>query len=1281
MALHCDPLPGTPDKNISARLSFKILRFLFLPLLLATASPAATRMIAPNSWTQENAASYVSQLVYGTPSRRKLGQKRWDVYFVDLPAGSFIKVVAEQRGVDVTLKLFTPGGSSPIEEADSPTDTEGPESFTYVANQAGRFRIEVHSLEQQGEYEIKISELQPAGGRERARARADNLHRKAVKDVMAEHPSRRLEIQFEEEAVAVLENLSPPAAELADSLFHLGQLYRESSEQKKAQERLEKAMALREQAFGKQAAELTSVIDELGMVLQAQGKLDEAEKLFRQCIEIRERTDRDSVEAALARKNIADIFRERGNYAEARRLYRQSLDALEKKLPPEHVDFTLVLVPFGEFCRITADYSCAEQYFKRSLTLYENSPFVGPEHSNIALLLDKMAALYIQTADFKAADDCIQRARKLQRLFEKGLPPDNLDVVTANGNLGKLYFDRGKYAEAEEEYQRALRIRKEKLGEKHPLVASSLNSLAALYSERDQLAEAEDRYQQALAIRQEADGNQPSPQMADILSNLGSLYNKKGDYREAESRYREALEIRERTFAPDHPAVARSLNNLAAVLGSKAEAERAAQRDSTNKPDAQKHLQRALAMEADAETRLQHALQIQETKLNPDHPEVSITLFRLANLYSRQRRYSEAERAYERALSINRKNFGEGHPYAGRILNELANLYRDQGLEKQAESTYERSLKIQEQAMRTAHPSMIKLLGDFARHYQRAGNRDEAGKLLERSLDLIESSINRNLGAGSERQKLAYLATFNGILDQIIEMDAGADSRFGNLAFLALLRLKGRGLDEMVDRLSVLRSRAALGERTPLDKLRSVCSELSTLTWREPDPTSPATHGSLWERQTSLEKEKEKAEAEFGKVNPLHPIQPEPATVASVRKNLTDSAEETALVEFTVYHRQRTAPESNNLRRYAAYVLTKSGEPNRIELGDANAIEGLVNALRPMLRNKNSTEVAVKRLARQLDHLVMEPVRASLGEKTRRLLISPDGELNLIPFAALVDEGNQYLVKRYSITYLTSGRDLMRLQTPQSSKSQPLLVGNPAFGEISGAPTSLAANTRRASARGQAREPACDLSKIYFGQLSEARREVEAIRELLPQANVLSLEKATTEALRKVSGPSILHLATHGFFLCQGGIKNPLLRSGLAMAGFNQHKSGNDNGALMALEVAGLDLDGTKLAVLSACETGLGEIKNGEGVHGLRRALVLAGSESQVISLWEVSTYYTRLLMTDYYAGLLGPEKQGRGEALRQVQLKMLENKNLRHPFYWAGFIQSGEWANLEGKR
>ena len=209
--------------------------------------------------------------------------------------------------------------------------------------------------------------------------------------------------------------------------------------------------------------------------------------------------------------------------------------------------------------------------------------------------------------------------------------------------------------------------------------------------------------------------------------------------------------------------------------------------------------------------------------------------------------------------------------------------------------------------------------------------------------------------------------------------------------------------------------------------------------------------------------------------------------------------------------------------------------------------------------------------------------------------------------------------------------------------------------------------------------------------------EVRALKQLLPDARFFTRAQATKAALQQVSGPSILHVATHGFFLADRSTapspqnrrsrvakwatwtENPLLRSGLALAGANHARGNEADGVLTALEATGLDLWGTKLVVLSACETGLGDVKNGEGVFGLRRALVLAGAESQMMSLWAVSDRSTSDLMAGYYRALL--DGQGRGEALRRVQLGMLRTASRSHPYYWASFIESGEWANLEGQR
>jgi CHAT domain-containing protein len=290
----------------------------------------------------------------------------------------------------------------------------------------------------------------------------------------------------------------------------------------------------------------------------------------------------------------------------------------------------------------------------------------------------------------------------------------------------------------------------------------------------------------------------------------------------------------------------------------------------------------------------------------------------------------------------------------------------------------------------------------------------------------------------------------------------------------------------------------------------------------------------------------------------------------------------------------------------------------------------------------------------------------------------------------LVDENNRYLIETYKITYLTTGRDLIRLQLEYSHKQAPVIVANPDY-DKPGEPTTVAvSNTRGMNQLSRGVE-------MSFGALPGTDEEAEVIAPLLSDVMLLTQSQATENAVKQLQAPNILHIATHGFFLKNlprvepdnsfGFIsensqkntpipENPLIRSGLALAGFNPRKSGEDDGVLTALEVANLKLRGTKLVVLSACETGLGSIENGEGVYGLRRAFTLAGAESQLMSLWKVNDEGTKDLMIKYYQRLL--QNEGRSDALRQVQLEMLNSQEYQHPYYWAAFVPIGDWSPME---
>ena len=705
------------------------------------------------------------------------------------------------------------------------------------------------------------------------------------------------------------------------------------------------------------------------------------------------------------------------------------------------------------------------------------------------------------------------------------------------------------------------------------------------------------------------------------------------------------------------------------------------------------------------------ALTITEKALGADHPYTATSLNSLALLYRAKGDYGQAEPLYRRALAIKEKALGPEHPETAKSLNNLASLYYARGDYAQAEPLLRRALAIYEKALGPEYPDTALALNNLTELYEARGDYAQAVQMKGRAAEGQERHLSLVLATGSDRQKQLYLNTLSSDLDVAVSLHARhlpADRQAAQLALIVILRRKGRSLDATTEQIGALRRRASKQDVALLDQLLSVRSQQATLEVNDSGKLSP----EQWRaRITELATEAEKLETTISERSAEFRATIQPITLAGVQSKLPPDA---ALVEFFVYSpydAKAKLGEHWGRPRYVAYTLRRDGTLKVADLGEAETIDRAVTAWREALRDRKRDDV--KSLARALDELVMRPVRGLVGE-TRRLLLSPDGALNLIPFAALVDEHNEYLVSRYRISYLTSGRDLLRLQVARESKQAPLIMANPDF-ELPGNNQLAASRDQKLESDGQsansssvpqanqaATSRSLSLADFNAPPLPGTAEEAKAIKGILPEATVLTGQQATETALKQATAPRLLHIATHGFFLDdpapappstrrllqqessalrapinQAG--NPLLRSGRALAGFNLHRNGDDDGVLTALEATGLNLWGTKMVILSACDTGIGTVRNGQGVYGLRRAFVLAGSETQVMSLWPVSDVGTRDLMIEYYKALQRGE--GRAEGLRQVQLRMLKDPQRQHPYYWASFIQSGEWANLEGKR
>ncbi|MGF1481475.1 MAG: tetratricopeptide repeat protein [Cyanophyceae cyanobacterium] len=1168
----------------------------------------------------------------------------------------------------------------------------GPYTVFVVASQAG----------ETGRYTLSWRE---ASATERELAEAYQLNQQVL--ALLEQGEYAQAIPLAERALAIRERvLGEEHADVATSVNNLASLYYDQGNYAKAEPLFRRALRISEEALGSNHPDVATSLDNLASLYQAQGNYAEAEPLSQRALAIRENNfGAEHLDVATSLSNLASLYQAQGRYAEAEPLLQRSLAISEKLLEPDHPDVTNKLSNLATLYQAQGNYAEAEPLLQRVLAIREK--IFEPTHPAVANSLNNLAALYHEQGNYAEAASLFQRALAIR---EQVFGSEHPDVAVSLSNLATLYQAQGKYAEADPLFQRALAIAQEVLGPDHPDVSNKLNNLANLSQDRGNYSEAESLYQRALEIREQAFGLE-HPDVAVSLNNLALLFKVQGNYAKAEQLYQQALKVLEQVLGPEHPDVATNLDNLAVLYqtqGSYSKAQPFYQRALKIREQAfgNAHPDVALSLNnlaglsqiqenyARAETLHQRALKIREQVLGAEHPWVAASLNNLADLHQAQGDYVRAKTLHQRALGIFEQSLGAEHPWVAASLNNLAELHQGQGNYARAETLHQRALNISEQTFGSEHPDVALSLNNLSSLYQAQGNFNRALEFLTRGTDIEETNLALNLIAGSEAQKRAYLATFSESTDRAVSLHLQQipdHLEAARLALTTLLRRKGRVLDVVANTLPSLRQRLDPEDQALLDELAAIRSQLAALTF-EGAGTSPDLYR---EQLNTLKAEAERLEATLSRRSAAFSQNTQVVTIAAVQQQIPEEAALVELIRYDPFNAKAATPSKKWLPpRYAAYILYSQGDPRWVDLGEAAVIDRTVTEFRRSLANLPASPAAspalmkratrqVKQQARRLDEQVMQPVRTLLGD-TRTLLLAPDSHLNLIPFGALVDENDAYLVENYTITYLTSGRDLLRLTTTAEPQQPPVVVANPAYG----AETLVVRPTERRSA---------DLEQLSGCCLALAgtAAEAAAIVPLLPEVTVFTETAATKEALQKVNAPSILHIASHGFFLSAQEVKpqptrgfgaeslaeplvtgeNPLLRSGLALAGFNPAQ-GKLSGALTALEVSGLDLWGTKLVVLSACSTGVGDVVDGEGVYGLRRALVIAGAESQLISLWNVADQGTKELMIAYYQRLL--DGAGRSEALRQTQLALLESEQYSHPFYWAAFIPSGDWTDLE---
>jgi CHAT domain-containing protein/tetratricopeptide (TPR) repeat protein len=917
---------------------------------------------------------------------------------------------------------------------------------------------------------------------------------------------------------------------------------------------------------------------------------------------------------------IAQFDAAEGHYLRARRIVESSSN-------PKELLKASVFDALAAHLILRARFQQAEPLARDALAIRER--LAATEPGIVAQSLATLTDLEHERSNVQEAAVMAQRAYDVAA---RAYSPTSIELGDFTNRLARAHIALGNYPRAEELYRESLVVREAAAGPDSLAAAESIGGLARVALLANDNAASEERHRRSLAIRERVFGPD-HPQVANDVFNLGLISYRRRDFKNAVELYSRALAIRQRSFGGSHPAIAITLNNLGLVYWRQGDYAR-------------------------AEEFFGRSLALSEQLYGAESLRVTNALGNLGIIAKEVGDYAKAESHYRRALAIKEKHLGSQHPELITLVESLGILYRDRSQYVQAEEMFQRTISLTAGSLGPEHPFVARHLGNLSQMYWAAGQWEKAFSARQQVVAIEERNLPLELSGGSERQKLAFIGPLMEDLDETITLHiqqppghAGAR----DLALTTLLQRKGRVFDALADNIGAFRKRATPDDLAVLDQLVRVTSELAAAVLSESTGESAVNRqrkiGRLTEHREQLEIQMQRRSA--GYLSPSAPV-----TLAAVQNAIPLSA---ALIEYAVYRPfdPRASVESGRRYgppRYVVYVLHHSGGAQWNDLGPAETIDRAVDRMRASLADPARVDITQR--ARELHQLVLAPLESMLAETTH-LLISPDGPLHLVPFEALRTDRGRYVLEDHLVSYLTTGRDLLRVSAARPAPGASAIFADPAFGR----------------SRPQA--------TASFARLAGTAAEAKRILAALPDGSVRLGDAASEHAVKRLQAPRVLHLATHGIFqsgnLQQKPTENPLLLSGLALADANVGQSYGEDGILTALEAANLDLWGTKLVTLSACNTGMGVIRNGEGVYGLRRAFFLAGAETVVMSLWPVSDLVTRDIMADYYRGL--EDGLGRGDALRRVQLRLRQQPGRGHPFYWAGFIQAGEWANLDGQR
>jgi CHAT domain-containing protein/Tfp pilus assembly protein PilF len=984
---------------------------------------------------------------------------------------------------------------------------------------------------------------------------------------------------------------------------------------------------------------------------------------------------------------------------------------------------------------------CWEQNLAVATQLYPRTQYPHG-HFDLCCSLNNMAVLLRELADYVGARDYYQQALAMHReLFPLDKYPDGYpDLARTLDGLGLVLLDQGDYAGGRVYLNEALRMRQAfypqaKFPDGHAELAGSLNNIGGSFKMQGEYVVARGYFQRALAMQQALYPTdrfpEGHPDLAKSLGNLGGVVYAQGDYAGARALLEQSLTMYQALYPKQkyprgHPDLAASLHSFAVVL-----------HDQGNYGDARDYYQQALAM---------YQTLCPKDQLPRGHPAIATSLYSLGILVQDQGDYKGARAYLDQALASRQALYPEdqypqGHEALAQVLNGLGGLLRHQGSYTDSRRYYQQAL-VMYQALfpKDRYPQgqigLASTLYNLGAVLMVQGDYAGALPYSQQALDMYQGFAENVMAAASEAEalnRIASLPTARDVLLSLTRHLPGSDA----ICYAQVWRCQGAVFRILRSRQQALRQVADSESRELWNQWVQTRRDLGRLILSP--PRVPELHLKRLRELTDL---KEKLERQLADRSAIFRSEK-----ASEYFTADDLAQKLAgwnvfidLLHYRAFEQDQKLPGKKGEKwtpSYVAFVLRPGQAPVRVELGAAEPIEAAVAAWRRELAKQPASSAA-----QTVRHLVWDRLAPHLPAGTRTVFVAPDGALTQLPWAALPGiRPGSVLLEDYAFAVVPNGPFLLECLTaaPKTESSPGLLlaVGDVQYDRL---PHALpqpkpeqtvawrAVERGRRTARWSAERAAAAANAAAAGpfqalpffliptrpswnNLPGTRREIEAVRQLaLPRPVQIrrGSEATTATLLRDLPQARYALLSTHGFFADpqfrsvflldeaafrhQGregratpGARNPLVLSGLVLAGANEAPSRDSDGVsssdgsiLTAEMIASLPLEHLELAVLSACETGLGEVAGGEGVYGLQRAFHMAGARTAVASLWKVDDNITQELLTRFFDNLWH-KGMGRLEALRQAQLAVRQGEgNRAQARYWAAWVLSGDPGDLD---